>query len=148
MARELTEKQDKWIDLVIQGVNTSRAAEICGYAFPEKAGYDLKTNPAVQKELISRQLSALSSEILPKSLRRLDEILDDTSAAPAGIKLKAAQYVIDKVTELQNMASAADIANKNPLEMTAAELEVFVMRGRVVLSREKALQDLGIVEPE
>lgn len=148
MAREMTEKQELFIKGIVDGMTPSVAARNAGYAFPDQDAQRLKNLPHIQKELFSRQMSALCSEILPKSLRRIDEILDDTSAAPAGIKLKAAQYVIDKVTELQNMASAADIANKNPLEMTAAELEVFVMRGRIVMKREQARQDLGIIEAE
>lgn len=91
-------------------------------------------------------MAALTSELLPKSLRRIDEILDDLSPAPAGIKLKAAQYVIDKAMELQAMATAQDVASKNPLEMTTMELEMFVMRGRAVVTREKANQELGIID--
>lgn len=146
MAKELTEKQELFIDGIIGGMTPAIAAKNAGYAHPSQDAYRLKLIPHVQKALFSRQMAALTLELVPKSLRRLDDILDDLSPAPAGIKLKAAQYVIDKATELQAMANAQDVANKNPLEMTSAELEIFVMRGRAIVSREKAKHDLGIIE--
>lgn len=146
MSKELTAKQHKFVVLVADGMSPNKAAALAGYSDPNHEGYRLRQLPGVQKALYERQMAALVSELLPKSLRRLDDILDDMSAAPSGIKLKAAQYVIDKTEALQNMANLKDLSDKSPLDMSEAELEIFVMRGRIVMKRETARRELGITD--
>lgn len=148
MTEKLTEKQKKFVSLVVEGLTPTKAAKLAGYTFAKQSAQALRHNEHVQKEIFNGQMAALTLELLPKSFRRIDEILDDLSPAPAGIKLKAAQYVIDKAMELQAMVTAQDVANKNPLEMTGVELEMFVMRGRAIVSREKANAELGIIDQE
>lgn len=146
MTDKLTVKQAKFVKYVSDGMSGANAARLAGYSDPDHAAWELKANPGVQKALYLKQMGALTQELLPRSLARLADILDDLSPAPSGIKLKAATYIIDKAIDLQNMANAADIANKNPLDMTTMELEMFVMRGRVVLKKEQAMRDLGIID--
>lgn len=148
MADKLREKQRNFVQNIADGMSPAVAARAAGYAFPDQDAYRLKQLPHVQKAIYNAQISALTSELLPKSFRRISEILDDLSTAPSGIKLKAATWVADKAIELQNMANAADIAQKNPLDLTTAELEIFVMRGRMVLKKERAKAELGIIDVE
>lgn len=148
MTDKLTAKQKKFVANVTHGMSATKAAELAGYSDPSHDCYRLRQTPSVQKALYNAQISALTQELLPKSFQRLSELLDDLSPAPSGIKLKAATYVIDKAIELQNMANAADIAQKNPLDLTTAELEIFVMRGRMVLKKERAKAELGIIDIE
>lgn len=152
MSKEFTEMQLVYIKNVIEGMSHSNAAEIAGYSCPDQAAQLLKRNEKVQKAIYIGCMAALTDELLPKSLRRLDDILDDLSAAPSGVKLKAAQYVIDKAQALQEMANARDIADKNPLDMSQAELEFFIARGRIVLNgesrRRNVLEELGVIDAE
>lgn len=146
MTDKLTVKQKRFVENVAQGMSPAKAAELAGYSDPHHDCYRLKHNEGVKKALYNALMGALTHDLLPKSLARIGEILDDLSPAPSGIKLKAATWVADKAIELQNMANAADIANKNPLDLTTAELEIFVMRGRVVMKKEQAKRDLGIID--
>ena len=146
MRGKLTKKQQKFVEGIVGGCNLTRAAELAGYDTPCSAGWRLSRVPHIQEAIQEATFSTFTGELLSKSLRRLDEILDDLSAAPAGIKLKAAQYVIDKSVELYKMTSLADVSSKNPLDMSEAELEVFIMRGRVVLQQETAKRELGIID--
>ena len=146
MSEKLSEKQERFIENIVQGMSRIHAAKNAGYLFPSQDAYRLMATPKIHKAVFERQMAAVTSELLPKSLRRIDEILDDTSPAPAGIKLKAAMFIVDKAAELQAMANMQDVANKNPLEMSTMELEMFVMRGRAIVSREKVNQELGIIE--
>lgn len=145
---KLNEKQQEFVNHIIDGLNQTKAAELCGYRHPTIKGSQLMALPHIKNAVMEGVLSALSTNLLPKSLRRLDDILDDMSAAPSAVKLKAAQFVIDKALELRAMQSAQDIANKDPMKMTEAELEIFIMRGTIVMKREKALKDLGIIDAD
>lgn len=152
MRDKLTDKQTKFVKLITEGYSPTDSAALAGYKFPAVDASRLKNYPHVQKALYNAAMAALTENLLPKSLRRLDDILGDDSAAPSGVKLKAAQYVIDKAQALQDMANSRDILDKSPLDMTAAELEIFVARGRVVLMREskrrEAVSQLGIIDAE
>lgn len=93
-------------------------------------------------------IEKIGAELLPKALRVFKQVLDpdNLNGVSDGIRVKAAQFVTEKALELQAMQSAQDVANKNPLDMSEAELELFIMRGRVVLKRETAARELGIID--
>lgn len=146
MAKELTQKEKDYVRYRAEGFPKSRCAELAGYSTPTVSYAALERRESIKTAIYSASMDMIGKELLPKAIRVFGEILDEDSTASDGIKLKAAAFVTDKAIELQNMASAGDIANKNPLDMTAAELEIFVMRGRIVLGRERAKIDLGIID--
>lgn len=152
MGKVLTDKEAAYVRFRAEGFPAFRCAELAGYEAPDHTYCRLERRESIKKAIFAACMKRIGQELLPKALKTFDSILAPESAAPTGIKLKAAQYVTDKAIELQAMASARDIADKNPLEMSQAELEVFIMRGRVVLTREKAkreaLASLGVLEGE
>lgn len=139
-----SDMRQKFVRLMIQGYGQTEAAKLAGYAHPGRSGHALMTQETVKKAIFDGQIRRLSAEILPKALKVIEGIIDDDECNRA-LRFKAAAYVTDKALELQAMATARDIAEKSPLEMTAAELEIFVMRGRVIVEKEKAKEDLGLV---
>ena len=143
----LTTKQKKFVKHVSEGISQTRAAELAGYTGGfGKIACQLMQNPAIISAVHAETSKKFVGDLLPKALRRLDDILSDTSAAPAETKRKTAEFVVRHAKELQEMADARDVASKNPLDMTAAELELFVIRGRVVLKCEQAKRDLGVID--
>lgn len=148
MARELTEKEQKYVRARADGYPKSRCAEIAGYSTPHVAYAALERRESIKKAIMAAGISKIGAELLPKALKVFSDILDPASAAPSGVRVKAARFVTEKALELQAMQSAQDVANKSPLDMTEAELELFIMRGRVVLKRESAARELGIIDAE
>jgi hypothetical protein len=152
MSKPLTPKQEKYVEFRLKGLDSREACELAGYNWPDRVQWDLKHNPYVQKALYERQIALLTDGLLTKSFYQLNEILKEDSQAPTGIKLKAAQFVVSKAMELQAMNTAKDITEKNPLDMSQAELEIFIMRGRVVMQKETkkhdAMKSLGVIEDD
>lgn len=84
----------------------------------------------------------------PLALRVLFDVLDDPDMN-AKLKVDVAKYVIDKAEAISKMTSLDDLLEKNPMDMSEAELQLFVMKGRVILRQaheEQGLKDLGIIE--
>lgn len=152
MARVLTEKEKKYVRCRADGLGKVDSARLAGYSVPEVQFAALERRESIKKAILSASLDKIGKELLPMALNTFKEILGPDSAAPSGVKVKAASYITDKAIELQNMANAKDISEKNPLDMTQAELEVFIMRGRFVLkeetNRQKVLEDLGVIDIE
>lgn len=148
MAKELTLKEQKYVRYRADGLSKTDCAKLAGYSFPDIAFAALERRESIKKAIFAASMDKIGKELLPQALRVFSDILAPESAAPSGVKLKAAAYVTDKALELQQMASARDIADKNPLDMTSAELELFVMRGRMVLKRESVKAELGIIDAD
>lgn len=143
----LTKKQRQFVGHVVAGVNQTKAAELAGYGDRcDSAAWRLMRHPGIIAAIHAETSKKFVGDLLPKAMRRLEDILSDTSAAPAETKRKTAEFVVRHAKELQEMADARDVASKNPLDMTAAELELFVIRGRVVLKREQAKRELGVID--
>lgn len=142
----LNHRQKIFVKHVAAGISQTRAAELAGYAGPGNRASNLMADPEIIRAIYEQSARKFSGDLLPKAIRRLEDILSDTSAAPAETKRKTAEFVIRHAKELQEMASAKDIADKNPLDMSSAELEIFIARGRIVLNREQAKRDLGIID--
>jgi hypothetical protein len=146
MAKGFTDREQDYIRLRAEGYPKSKCAELAGYSFPKVSYVTLEKRESVKKAIIQACTDKIGKELLPKAIRVFHDLLDPDSAAPSAVRLKAAAYVTDKALELQQMASARDVADKNPLDMTSTELELFIMRGRMVVKRESAKADLGIID--
>ena len=92
--RSLTEKQEKFLDCLIQtGGDPKTAAALAGYA----EGSYLQVIKSLKYEIIE-----LASQILaqsaPKAAMKLVDIMDSTQPIPqANVRIQAAQTILDRV---------------------------------------------------
>lgn len=146
MGKQLTQKEERYVRLRVEGYAKSNCAALAGYAFPEVEYVALERRQSIQKAIQALSLRKIGAELLPKALSVIGQMLEPNADIPAGVRLKAATYIVDKAVELREMDSVKDVADKNPLDMTTTELEVFIMRGRKVVQREAVKQELGIID--
>lgn len=151
MTKKLGGKKERFARYLARGHNQTDSARLAGYSDYKSEGHRLLKESDVQKRVTQLTMARLINESLPAATKAINELITSPDTNDA-IKLKASQYVVDKALDLQNMASLADINDKNPLDMTQAELEIFIARGRIVLTNEQAKRqaaiDMGIIEAE
>lgn len=151
MSDSLKGRKEVFARLLAEGHAKRHAAKLAGYQFPDTEATRLCADSRVQKRVTQLIMSSLVNECLPKAQKAIYKLINDPDTNSA-IKLKASQYVIDKAIDLQNMISLQDITNKNPLDMSQVELEIYTQRARIVINKEeskrKAMIDMGIIEAE
>tara|TARA_R100001510_G_C7558348_1_gene139349 strand:+ start:256 stop:678 length:423 start_codon:yes stop_codon:yes gene_type:complete len=91
--RELTEKQQKFLDCLIQtGGDPKYAAELAGYA----EGSYSQVVKALKNEIIELA-SHILAQSAPKAAMKLVQVLDSDDPMPqANVKLQAAQTILDR----------------------------------------------------
>lgn len=91
--RELTEKQQKFLDCLIQtGGDPKYAAELAGYA----EGSYSQVIKSLKNEIIELA-SHILAQSAPKAAMKLVQVLDSDDPMPqANVKLQAAQTILDR----------------------------------------------------
>jgi len=91
--RELTEKQQKFLDCLIQtGGDPKYAAELAGYA----EGSYFQVIKSLKNEIIELA-SHILAQSAPKAAMKLVQVLDSDEPIPqANVKLQAAQTILDR----------------------------------------------------
>ena len=91
--RELTEKQQKFLDCLIQtGGDPKYAAELAGYA----EGSYFQVIKSLKNEIIELA-SHILAQSAPKAAIKLVQVLDSDEPIPqANVKLQAAQTILDR----------------------------------------------------
>ena len=91
--RELTEKQKKFLDCLIQtGGDPKYAAELAGYA----EGSYFQVIKSLKNEIIELA-SHILAQSAPKAAMKLVQVLDSDEPIPqANVKLQAAQTILDR----------------------------------------------------
>ena len=91
--RELTEKQQKFLDCLIQtGGDPKYAAELAGYA----EGSYSQVVKSLKNEIIELA-SHILAQSAPKAAMKLVQVLDSDDPMPqANVKLQAAQTILDR----------------------------------------------------
>lgn len=91
--RELTDKQKKFLDCLIQtGGDPKHAAELAGYA----EGSYSQVVKALKNEIIDLA-SHILAQSAPKAAMKLVQVLDSDDPMPqANVKLQAAQTILDR----------------------------------------------------
>ena len=91
--RELTEKQQKFLDCLIQtGGDPKYAAELAGYA----EGSYSQVIKSLKNEIIELA-SHILAQSAPKAAMKLVQVLDSDEPMPqANVKLQAAQTILDR----------------------------------------------------
>src|SRR3546814_14156645 len=72
--RELTEMQRAFVDAKLNGAGIREAAEIAGYATPERTGYLVLRQASVQRAIEDATRSKLRHDMGPRALETLDSI--------------------------------------------------------------------------
>src|SRR3546814_1268274 len=70
--RELTEMQRAFVDAKLNGAGIREAAEIAGYATPERTGYLVLRQASVQRAIEDATRSKLRHDMGPRALETLD----------------------------------------------------------------------------
>src|SRR3546814_5529604 len=70
--RELTEMQRAFVDAKLNGAGIREAAEIAGYATPERTGYLVLRQASVQRAIEAATRSKLRHDMGPRALETLD----------------------------------------------------------------------------
>src|SRR3546814_11446520 len=75
--RELTEMQRAFVDAKLNGAGIREAAEIAGYATPERTGYLVLRQASVKRAIEDATRSKLRHDMGPRALETLDSIASD-----------------------------------------------------------------------
>ncbi len=79
-------------------------------------GYEVLARPDVQAEMARRQLARVTSELLPKALDTLAEIMRNTKA-PAAARVQAAKIVVDRALPALESGNGKDMSDMSPTEL-------------------------------
>lgn len=130
---QLTEKQKAFVRIhVLNGVTATEAARQAGYGDAGARAFELVRKPhviAAIHEARERHIGELASI----GLKRAHEILTEPAVTQAGkeLQMKVAFKMLDLAGHQAPKGQPADAAGRKPLaEMSVAELEEFIRRGR------------------
>lgn len=160
MAQSLTEKQELFINEVLQGVRPSAAARLAGYAHSNVAACTLMDNPRIKEALRKRRQAALDGDIATLALQTVREIIggveeidEDTGEirrvqiAPASVRWPASKWVLEQTGHSSGVDDST--ARKDLTEMSADELAEVVNGGMQALGElATQLQGHHIVEDQ
>jgi phage terminase small subunit len=142
----LTQRQQIFADAVIRGQNPTDAARAAGYgtegAFAGQTGYRLMRTPSVAAAIRERH-SAMIGEMVPRSLKVLDRIIQDDEA-PAAARVRGVQLILIASGHINARGQAEpDGTAKFLSEMTPGELERAALEQRECLTNAlRAVEDL------
>ncbi len=139
--------QENYVSQIVEGVAPYKAAELAGFAHPSQAVGRLGANKPLQKEIMRRLHHRLVEGAAPVAVKFLAQLVADETANK-GLRLKAAQYVIDKAETIVGIHSLDDLLDKSVMDMDEAELHLFIMQGKVILRKtkeEQELEQMGII---
>jgi hypothetical protein len=118
---DLTPMQRAYVvNLVRNGVNPTKAAELAGYQHPKTAGFELTRLPHVAAAVRLERQRYISGELANVATGTLQAIMTDREA-PAAARVQAARTVLEMSGEIGRHKRADD--EDRPLsELTADEL--------------------------
>jgi len=123
MARKLTDRQNGFVNAVIQGSTPTAAARSVGYSAPAVAAHGLMRHSKVLQTLRERRQSAISGDMATVALRTMSELMTDDTV-PAATRYKASEWTLraaglgaDKEREEDGPKALEDM---NPAELAKA----------------------------
>lgn len=144
---KLTEQQETFVTHFTSTpgaiANGSEAARLAGYS--DKAlgeiAYQLLQKPHVRKAIEDANRQLISGSLATKAVHLLERVIDDESA-PLKVRVEAAKTVLDRAgivpPSTAERADAHKRSDKPFSEMSIEELEIFVARGTIRLTRGQA----------
>lgn len=131
-AKDLTDKQLKFVKGVLMGLSNTAAARYAGYSHAPEAAHGLMRNQKVIDALRQRRIAAIEGDMAKTALSTIDSIMTDPSA-PAQTRFNASKYIL----ELAGHQAGMETGEKDLDEMDADELT------RAITSGMQALSDLA-----
>lgn len=145
MANKLTDKQETFARLVVQGVAAQQAATIAGYAFPSQDAYSLMRHKKVSAVIRERRQARINGELAGLAMNQIKEIIGgreevdpDTGEttkvydAPASVRFNASKWILENAGHTG--ASDTGEREKDLSEMDADELARAVQSGMQALT--------------
>lgn len=123
LTTNLTEREDRFVELLCEGLSPGDAASAAGY--PARSYIDLLQSPRVSRRVEWRMRSVIRNELAPKAIHLLGRLLDD-EAAPARVRVQAAQFILERAGYVAPRAQVQEAAEKSISAMSAEELASLV----------------------
>lgn len=111
---EMTKGETAFLAAYVELGDRAKAERRAGIA--AGTGWRILARPAIQAQLVERQVTRVTSELLPLALDTLKEIMSN-ARAPAAARVQAAKIVVDR-----GLPAGEDGRTKELHEMTPDEL--------------------------
>lgn len=139
-ARGLSERQDKFVDMVVSGLNPTEAARVAQYNHPKQDAWRLLQLPKIQREIRDRSTALLDTKGAVVGVNTLIKIAENEKA-PAAARVQAANSLLDRAGIGKKDSKSQGLGDKSISEMGLAELDAFIRAGSEALARERAKKD-------
>lgn len=123
----LSEREDKFVELVAGGMKHELAYEVSGYREDQGAASNLASTPRIARAIEWRMRSALRTRIAPKALKILETIADDETISPK-LRAAVAKDLIEKAGIIAPRAAVQEQSQKTLAEMSPGELADIVSK--------------------
>lgn len=120
----LNERQQRFVDNVVNGMTPTEAARQAGYGSSQHAGqraYALQRSPNVQAALRFRLKARITNTLIPTALSVIEEVLLDPKQ-PGGVRMKAAQLAL-QAGDFFGISKDEAAGKVSLSEMSLSELE-------------------------
>lgn len=145
-SRGLTDRRSAFVKNVLQGMKQGKAAELAGYAHPDRAASYLVRQPAIQDAIRRESERILLSEGLGNALQFMVKAPADPRL-PGAVRFQAAKWVMENAGHgLAAQRAALGLPGEDkPLDqMSVGELEAFLSAGQSAIAAIKARD--GIID--
>ncbi len=131
---ELTEQQAAFVSNMVRGgLTPTESARRAGYAHAAQRATELVRKPHVMAAIRQEQSRLLDGDLANVALRTLRGVMEDQQS-PASAKVAASRAVLEACGHFKR-SQEPSLEEKDPLDMSAQELEAFVKKGRAELRR-------------
>lgn len=117
---QLTDKQETFVEHVINGIDRTKAAELAGFAFPSRDSYRLMQNPRITAAIHAATRQHVESAA-PLAVKTLVRLMDEKYAP--SVQLGAAKTLLDRAGITESANKTNDLGGKSLMEMTLDELQ-------------------------
>jgi len=126
---ELTDIQSAFVrHLVLTGCTPTEAARHAGYTHAAQRATELVRKPHIVAAIREEQSRALDGDLTNVALRTLKEIMQ-SKKSPASARVAASRAVLEASGYFRRDKEML-IEDKDPLDMSAQELEAFIQKSR------------------
>lgn len=140
MKEKLTDVQSAFISyLVLEGCNPTEAARRAGYSHPKNRAYELLRKAHIVAAIREEQGRILDGDLANIAMNTLRSVMENKNS-PASSRVAASRAVLEASGYFRRSDNMS-LEEKDPLDMTAQELEEFIRRSRQKI--QKLSQPLG-----
>lgn len=131
---ELTEIQSAFVSyLVLEGCNPTEAARRAGYSHPKSRSWELLRKPHIIAAIREEQTRILDGDLANIAMNTLRNVMENENS-PASSRVAASRAVLEASGYFRRSDNIS-LEEKDPLEMTTQELEVFIAKAKAKIEK-------------